>query len=68
MNIAMQRISECHASISFRKTKARQWYDRAAEALKKDQVTEEEPRRFRAEAASLLGLPDPALKGNNQGP
>jgi tetratricopeptide (TPR) repeat protein len=40
------------------KDKARQWYDRAVEWMGKNQPTNEELRRFRAEAAELLGLPE----------
>jgi uncharacterized protein HemY len=36
--------------------KARQWYDRAAQWMDKNQPKNEELRRFRAEAADLLGL------------
>ena len=38
------------------KEKARQWYDRAAEWMDKNQAKLEVLRRFRAEAAELLGL------------
>jgi tetratricopeptide (TPR) repeat protein len=36
--------------------KARQWYDRAVQWMDKNRPTNEELRRFRAEAAELLGL------------
>ena len=38
------------------KDKAREWYDRAVRWMDKNQPTDEELRRFRAEAAELLGL------------
>jgi serine/threonine protein kinase/tetratricopeptide (TPR) repeat protein len=38
------------------KDKARQWYDRAVQWMDKNQPKNEELRRFRAEAAELLGL------------
>jgi WD40 repeat protein/serine/threonine protein kinase/Flp pilus assembly protein TadD len=38
------------------KDKAREWYDRAVQGMDKNQPTDEELRRFRAEAAELLGL------------
>lgn len=38
------------------KEKARHWYDRAARCLDGNQRTNEELRRFRAEAAEVLGL------------
>jgi Tfp pilus assembly protein PilF len=40
------------------KDKAREWYDRAVQWMDKNQPTNEELRRFRAEAAELLGLKD----------
>jgi uncharacterized protein HemY len=40
---------------------ARRWYNRAVETMEKDQETEQS-RRFRAEAAALLGLAEPAPK------
>ncbi len=50
-----------------RKDEARQWYDKAVEWVEKNQPTLEknkpnqaELRRFRAEAAQLLGLDEPA--------
>ena len=38
------------------KDKAREWYDRAVQWMDKNQPKNEELRRFRAEAAELLGL------------
>jgi hypothetical protein len=38
------------------KDKARAWYDRAVQWMDKNQPDNEELRRFRAEAAELLGL------------
>ncbi len=40
------------------KDKARQWYERAVQWMDKNQSTNEELRRFRAEAAALLGVKD----------
>jgi serine/threonine protein kinase/tetratricopeptide (TPR) repeat protein len=52
--------------------RARQWYDRAVEWTDKNHLNprEEELRRFRAEAAGVLGLPDPPgpAKGNEGTP
>ncbi|HKB04741.1 MAG TPA: protein kinase [Gemmataceae bacterium] len=39
-----------------RKDKAREWYDRAADWVVKKKPKEEEIRRFRAEAATLMGI------------
>ncbi|HKB06144.1 MAG TPA: protein kinase [Gemmataceae bacterium] len=39
-----------------RKDEARKWYDRAADWMVKKKPKEEEIRRFRAEAAALLGI------------
>jgi len=38
------------------KEKARQWYDRATRWMDKNQATDEELRRFRAEATQVLGV------------
>jgi len=38
------------------KDEARQWYDKAVEWMEKNQPEDEELRRFRAEAAELLGI------------
>ena len=38
------------------KAEARAWYDKAVEWMEKYQPTNEELRRFRAEAAELLGI------------
>jgi uncharacterized protein HemY len=38
------------------KDKAREWSDRAVQWMDKNQPTDEEVRRFRAEAAELLGV------------
>ena len=38
------------------KERARRWYDRATQWLDKNQATNEELRRFRAEAAQVLGV------------
>ena len=38
------------------KDQARQWYDKAVTAMDKNQSQGEEPRRFRVEAAALLGI------------
>ena len=38
------------------KEKARQWYDRAVQWMDKNQPKNEELRRFRREAAELLGV------------
>lgn len=41
-----------------RKDQARQWYDRAVDTMEKNHSQDDELRRFRAEAAALLGLAD----------
>ena len=38
------------------KGKAREWYDRTVQWMDKNQPADEELRRFRAEAAELLGI------------
>jgi serine/threonine protein kinase/tetratricopeptide (TPR) repeat protein len=43
------------------KDKARQWYDRAVAWMERHRPGDEQFRRYRAEAAALLGLPDPAM-------
>jgi tetratricopeptide (TPR) repeat protein len=53
------------------KERARQWFDRAVAWMEKHMPAEEELRRFRAEAAALLGLrdsPPPKGKGPPQVP
>jgi tetratricopeptide (TPR) repeat protein len=40
------------------KEKAREWYDKAAQWMDKNQPTDEQLRRFRGEAAELLGIKD----------
>jgi Tfp pilus assembly protein PilF len=40
------------------KDKAREWYDRAVQWMDNNQPTNEELRRFRVEAAELLGVKD----------
>jgi tetratricopeptide (TPR) repeat protein len=44
------------------KKKARAWYDKAVQWMEKHQPKNEQLRRFRAEAAKLLGLKDGARK------
>ena len=41
------------------KDEARRWYDRAVQWMAKNAPNNDELRRFRAEAAALLGLPEP---------
>jgi serine/threonine protein kinase/Tfp pilus assembly protein PilF len=43
-----------------KKEDARNWYERAVKWMEKNQPRNEELRRFRAEAARLLGAPDPS--------
>jgi hypothetical protein len=38
------------------KDKAREWYDKAVQWMNKNQPKDEELRRFRVEAAEVLGL------------
>jgi tetratricopeptide (TPR) repeat protein len=40
------------------KKKAREWYDKAEQWMDKNQPTNDELRRFRSEAAELLGIKD----------
>ena len=40
------------------KQQARKWYDRTVQWMEKNWPTDEELRRFRSEAAELLGLPE----------
>jgi Flp pilus assembly protein TadD len=47
---------------------ARQWYDRAVQWMKKHKPNDEELRRFRTEAAALLGIGDSARSGKEKGP
>jgi len=48
-------LAMCHEKLGD-KEKARQWYDRATRWMDKNQANNEELRRFRAEAAQVLGL------------
>ncbi len=48
-------LAMCHAKLGD-KDKARAWYDRAVTWMDKNQPKNEEMRRFRAEAAEVLGL------------
>ena len=41
------------------KDEARKWYDEAIEWMDKNQPQNDELRRFRAEAAELLGITEP---------
>jgi tetratricopeptide (TPR) repeat protein len=41
------------------KEQARKWYDQAVRWMDKNKPQDEELRRFRAEAAELLGIPEP---------
>jgi tetratricopeptide (TPR) repeat protein len=41
------------------KDEARRWYDKGAASMDQNKSQNEEHRRFRAEAAQLLGVPDP---------
>ena len=45
------------------KEQARKWYDQAVPWMEKNKPQDEELRRFRAEAATLLGLPTPPKEG-----
>jgi serine/threonine protein kinase/Flp pilus assembly protein TadD len=45
------------------KEQARKWYDQAVKWMEKNKTQDEELSRFRAEAAKLMGLPDPKTKG-----
>jgi hypothetical protein len=40
------------------KEEARKWFDKAVERMEKNQPGNEQLRRFRAEAAELLGVKD----------
>ena len=49
------------------KDKARQWYGRAVESMEKNKSQDDELRRFRAEAAALLGVTDhPTSSGKKE--
>jgi tetratricopeptide (TPR) repeat protein len=48
-------LAMCHEKLGD-KEKSRQWYDRAVEWMDKKQASNEELRRFRAEAAQVLGM------------
>jgi len=43
------------------KDQARQWYDNAVNGMEKNKSQDEELRRFRAEAATLLGVKADAM-------
>jgi tetratricopeptide (TPR) repeat protein len=45
---------------------ARQWYDRAIQCMEKHDPKHHELRRFRAEAAALLGLPEPTAPARKE--
>jgi hypothetical protein len=47
-------FSKSHEKLGDKK-KAREWYDRATRWMDKNKSTDEELRRFRAEAAQVLG-------------
>jgi tetratricopeptide (TPR) repeat protein len=49
------------------KDKARPWYDRAVRWVEKNRPKDEELGRFRAEAAALLGLPEPPPRDGTPG-
>jgi tetratricopeptide (TPR) repeat protein len=49
------------------KDKAREWYDKAVDWMDKNKPQDEELKRFRAEAAALLGVTEDA-KDNDAGP
>jgi tetratricopeptide (TPR) repeat protein len=51
-----------------RRDEARRWYDRAVSWMEKHASDHHELRRFRAEAASLLGLPEPAAPARKEVP
>ena len=40
------------------KDQARQWYDKAVNGMEKNKSRDEDLRRFRAEAAAVLGVTD----------
>jgi tetratricopeptide (TPR) repeat protein len=46
------------------KEKAHKWYDQAGQWMEKNKPNDEELRRFRAEAAQLLGIPEQSKKEN----
>ena len=48
-------------------TEARKWYDQAVAWMEKERPKDEDLRRCRAEAAALLGLPDPKPRGEREG-
>jgi Flp pilus assembly protein TadD len=50
------------------KPQARSWYDKAVGWMEKNQPTAEELIRFRAEAAALLGLPEPTAPASKEVP
>jgi tetratricopeptide (TPR) repeat protein len=54
-------LAMAHAQ-SGKKEKARKWYDQAVGWMDRNQPKSDELRRFRAEAATLLGIPDPPPK------
>jgi hypothetical protein len=51
-----------------RRDEARLWYDRAVQWMDKHVPNHRELRRFRAEAAALLGLPEPTAPGSKEVP
>jgi tetratricopeptide (TPR) repeat protein len=50
------------------KPQARSWYDKAVGWMEENQPTAEELIRFRAEAAALLGLPEPTAPARREVP
>jgi uncharacterized protein HemY len=50
------------------KAQARQWYDQALRWMQQHKPADEELRRFRPEAAALLGLPDPPTPPGPEAP
>jgi hypothetical protein len=49
-----------------RRDEARQWYDRAIGWMEKYDPKHHELRRFRAEAAAVLGLPEPTAPAKKE--
>jgi eukaryotic-like serine/threonine-protein kinase len=50
------------------KKEARKWYDQAVQGMEKKRSRDEDLRRLRAEAAALLGLPEPAAPPKREAP
>jgi tetratricopeptide (TPR) repeat protein len=50
------------------KDEARKWYDQSVQWMKDDSPDDQQIRRFRAEAATLLGLPAPAAPARKEVP